>query len=215
MKLGQKELQCLAVPASRITIFSIQLGLDLTVELSRKFEFIKTRTVRFTATQQAPKRPNAFMNIDRIKKDIAFRYLDPKSPDYKFVGDVLGSNIYQDVWMALQNLGQMSDLTDANDDVAFFWLVRPVWCKEGFSVQLSTVGRYAVVIDLEKTTESVILGRSILGILKSFNFYIFTRDELCLRVFEKFSQSTIYEWLFSDVSRPPEEVFSENGCVGD
>ncbi|MDA8447257.1 hypothetical protein [Paracidovorax valerianellae] len=149
------------------------------------------------------------MDIAKIKVDIGVNYINPRVPEYKVVNDLLESNIYQDVWLALQVFGQVFDFTDANDDVAFFWLVNSIECKGGFSVQLSAVGRYAVIVDLEKSAKSAATGSQILSLLESFGFYIFDHSELFTPVFREFSQQTVYQWLFSEVSRPPPQVISK------
>jgi len=62
---------------------------------------------------------------------------------------------------------------------------------------------------LEKSAKSAATGSQILSLLESFGFYIFDRSELFTPVFREFSQQTVYQWLFSEVSRPPSQVISK------
>ncbi|WP_128098456.1 hypothetical protein [Paracidovorax avenae] len=149
------------------------------------------------------------MNKCEILKDIRKSYHNLQSPDYGFVSAAVNGGKYLKIFNNLSSYGDLTDVTDLNDDVAFFWLLKPGGYKEGFLVQISMVGKYAVVVDLERSQDSCTVGKKLVRLLKSFGFYVFSYEELLEHVCDEISRGNLYYWLFSDVGMVPVNVISE------
>lgn len=139
------------------------------------------------------------MNKCEILKDIRKSYRDLQSPDYSFVSAAVSGGKYLKIFNELSSFGSVTDVTDLNDDVAFFWVLKPDGYKEGFLLQLSMVGKYGVVVDLEGSQDSCIVGRNLVRLLKSFGFYVFSYEELFECTCDELSDGNLYGWLFSEV----------------
>ncbi|WP_156957937.1 hypothetical protein [Paracidovorax oryzae] len=149
------------------------------------------------------------MNKCEILEDIRKSYRDLQSPDYGFVNAAVRGDKYLKIFNNLSSYGNVTDVTDLNDDVAFFWLLKPEGYKEGFLLQLSMVGKYAVVVDLERSQDSCTVGKNLVRLLKSFGFYVFSYEELFEHVCDELPGGNLYSWLFSDVGMIPVNVISE------
>lgn len=83
--------------------------------------------------------------LDRLTHALTAAYGSLQAPNYAFVGRALRQRPYQDLVAALEQVFAVEDITDANYDVSFVYVLQG---ETAHLLHISMVGRFAALFPL-------------------------------------------------------------------
>lgn len=140
------------------------------------------------------------LNKEQIKSEILSAYLSTDSPNYSFVMDRYNSQIYKEFISELSTIYSFEENTDLNYDVCLSLQVNIR--KKLFVVQLSLVGKYAVILtsngQLANKDDQI---KDLQNLLKKHEIVLLEKKELLdqikFQLEDKLEDVPIYKILFS------------------
>ena len=140
------------------------------------------------------------LNKEQIKSEILSAYLSTDSPNYSFVMDRYNSQIYKEFISELSTIYSLEENTDLNYDVCLSLQVNIR--KKLFVVQLSLVGKYAVILtsngQLANKDDQI---KDLQNLLKKHEIVLLEKKELLdqikFQLEDKLEDVPIYKILFS------------------
>lgn len=153
-------------------------------------------------------------DLNRLREEIARIYKSLHNPDFSFVKKVTSLRPYDPLVSEMKRSFEVQEITDENYDVCFRYLLSNI--EKQWVVELSMLGRYAVVLRLSGDHSIKIVGennaekfeRDILSLLTRNDFDILIDEDLEQKIPLILSSTDadrtyIYQALFSDTDILP------------